>query len=136
MDGGQDEVVTIREEEVSSYIAYSLQQVLDESSETRPKSSVFYQHRDSFHELRSKCNMTEPQYISSLSRCDRWEAKGGKSGALFAKSRDTRLIIKEINQAEFESFAKFGPMYFEYMKKANKTFLTKIYGLYKVRSSY
>ncbi|CAF2314256.1 unnamed protein product [Brassica rapa] len=132
MDGGQDEVVTIREEEVSSYIAYSLQQVHDESSESRPKSSVFCQHRDSFHELRSKCNMTESQYISSLSRCDTWEAKGGKSGALFAKSRDTRLIIKEINQAEFESFAKFGPMYFEYMKEANKTFLTKIYGVYKV----
>ncbi|KAJ0244927.1 hypothetical protein HA466_0184430 [Hirschfeldia incana] len=134
MDGGQDEVVTIREDEVSSYIAYSLQHVHDESSEIL--SSVFCQHRDRFHELRSKCNMTEPQYISSLSRCERWDAKGGKSGALFAKSRDTRLIIKEINKAEFESFGNFAPMYFDYMNEAKKTFLAKVYGLYKVRSSY
>ncbi|KAJ4901043.1 phosphatidylinositol-4-phosphate 5-kinase family protein [Raphanus sativus] len=134
MDGGQDEVVTIREEEVSSYIAYSLQQVEvhDESSESRPKNPVFCQHRESFLELSRDCNMTEPHYISSLSRCDRWDAKGGKSGAIFSKSRDTRLIIKEINQAEFNSFDNFGPMYFKYMKEAKKTFLAKIYGLYKV----
>ncbi|WZZ56654.1 hypothetical protein YC2023_056761 [Brassica napus] len=43
------------------------------------------------------------QYISSFIRCDRWEAKGGKRRALFDKSRDTRWIIKEINQPYLKS---------------------------------
>lgn len=76
----------------------------------------------------------EEQYIRSLSRCNRWEAKGGKSRAVFAKTKDKRFIVKEINKTEYESFALFGPKYFEYLSDPNKkTCLTKIFGMYEVK---
>lgn len=42
-----------------------------------------------------------------LNWCDTWDAKGEKSGTIFAMTRDKRLIVKEISKAEFDSFAGF-----------------------------
>ncbi|EFH42198.1 hypothetical protein ARALYDRAFT_918343 [Arabidopsis lyrata subsp. lyrata] len=65
--------------------------------------------------------------------CESFTAKGGKSGAVFAKTKDKRFIVKEINKTEYESFALFGPKYFEYLSDPNKkTCLTKIFGMYEV----
>ncbi|XP_059280352.1 putative 1-phosphatidylinositol-3-phosphate 5-kinase FAB1D isoform X1 [Lycium ferocissimum] len=100
------------------------------------KYSVTCLYASEFSHLRGRCCPSEVDYIASLSRCRKWDAKGGKSKSLFAKTLDDRLIIKEIQRTEFDSFLKFGPNYFEYMEqcyeKGNQTCLAKVLGIYQV----
>nr|GEV09515.1 putative 1-phosphatidylinositol-3-phosphate 5-kinase FAB1D [Tanacetum cinerariifolium] len=90
-----------------------------------------------FLDLRGQCGLSEIDYISSLSRCKRWDAKGGKSKSFFAKTLDDRFIIKEIKNTEFCSFLGFASNYFGYMnqcfKLGNQTCLAKILGIYQVK---
>ncbi|XP_009764024.1 putative 1-phosphatidylinositol-3-phosphate 5-kinase FAB1D isoform X1 [Nicotiana sylvestris] len=100
------------------------------------KYSVMCLYASHFSRLRGRCCPSEVDYIASLSRCRKWNAKGGKSKSLFAKTLDDRFIIKEILRAEFDSFLKFGHSYFEYMEqcyeKGNQTCLAKVLGIYQV----
>ncbi|XP_038697035.1 putative 1-phosphatidylinositol-3-phosphate 5-kinase FAB1D [Tripterygium wilfordii] len=102
------------------------------------KYSVICLYANQFHDLRSRCCPSEFDYIASLSRCKNWDAKGGKSGSIFAKTLDDRFIIKEIKKTEFESFVKFAPHYFKYMNQSfdsgNQTCLAKVLGIYQVTS--
>ncbi|KAF2589772.1 hypothetical protein F2Q70_00041937 [Brassica cretica] len=91
---------------ISNYIAFVLR--------TKSGSPGFSLHEECFLELRTKSNYPETDYIASLSHCDKWEAKGGKSGAYFARSIDQMLIIKEIKKDEFDYFSTtVGKKYFE-----------------------
>lgn len=100
------------------------------------KYSVIILYAEKFRDLRKDCCLSELDFIASLSRCKFWDAKGGKSKSLFAKTLDERLIIKEIKKTEYESFMKFANNYFEYMKQSfklgNQTCLAKILGIYQV----
>ncbi|KAL8159244.1 hypothetical protein V2J09_000781 [Rumex salicifolius] len=100
------------------------------------KYTVVCVHVNEFRNLRKRCCPSEIDYIASLSRCKIWDAKGGKSKSLFAKTLDDRLIIKEIKRTEFDSFIKFAPAYFHHMEQAfesgNQTCLAKILGIYQV----
>ncbi|XP_009589126.1 putative 1-phosphatidylinositol-3-phosphate 5-kinase FAB1D isoform X1 [Nicotiana tomentosiformis] len=100
------------------------------------KYSVLCLYASQFRRLRDRWCTSEVDYIASLSRCRSWDAKGGKSKSLFAKTVDDRFIIKEIKRAEFDSFLKFATQYFEYMdqchEKRNQTCLAKILGIYQV----
>lgn len=49
-----------------------------------------------FVDLRSRCGLSELDFIAALSQCKPWDAKGGKSKAFFAKTIDGRFIINEI----------------------------------------
>ena len=60
------------------------------------------------------------RYIRSLSRCFTWLAKGGKSGSKFCKTKDDRLILKQMSQPEIKSFVEFAPNLFEYVTSAQK----------------
>ncbi|KAG8660738.1 hypothetical protein MANES_02G188400v8 [Manihot esculenta] len=99
------------------------------------KYSVICLYAKQFRDLRSCCCRSEVDYIASLSRCRNWDAKGGKSKSFFAKTLDERFIIKEIKKTEFESFVKFAPDYFKYMKESfelgNQTCLAKVLGIYQ-----
>ncbi|KAG6470156.1 hypothetical protein ZIOFF_071213 [Zingiber officinale] len=90
-----------------------------------------------FYTLRKKCCPSELVYITSLSRCKKWDAQGGKSKAFFAKTLDNRLIIKQIKKTELDSFLKFGPDYFKHVfhsfDSGSQTCLAKILGMYQVR---
>ncbi|CAG8501415.1 14331_t:CDS:10 [Gigaspora rosea] len=89
---------------------------------------------DQFDSLRRKCGC-ESTYIQSLSRCIKWDSSGGKSGSAFLKTRDDRLVMKQISRNEVDAFLKFAPKYFEYMSKALidlPTVLTKIFGFYRI----
>ncbi|KAH0866517.1 hypothetical protein HID58_083728 [Brassica napus] len=91
---------------ISNYIAFVLR--------TKSGSPGFSLHEECFLELRTKSNYPETDYIASLSHCDKWEAKGGKSGAYFARSIDQMLIIKDIKKDEFDYFSTtVGKKYFE-----------------------
>ncbi|EEF29076.1 phosphatidylinositol-4-phosphate 5-kinase, putative [Ricinus communis] len=100
------------------------------------KYSVISLYENQFRDLRSRCCPSEVHYIASLSRCRNWDAKGGKSKCVFAKTLDDRFIIKEIKKTEFESFVKFAPHYFKYMNESfelgNQTCLAKVLGIYQV----
>lgn len=100
------------------------------------KYSVACLYASHFVDLRKQCGLSEPEYIASLSRCANWDAKGGKSKSLFAKTLDDRFIIKEIKKTEFHSFVEFASDYFKYMSQCfelgNQTCLAKILGIYKV----
>ncbi|KAF8018264.1 hypothetical protein BT93_H3225 [Corymbia citriodora subsp. variegata] len=100
------------------------------------KYSVVCLYANEFRDLRSYCCPSEVDFIASLSRCRNWDAKGGKSKSIFAKTLDDRFIIKEIKKTEFDSFEKFAPHYFKYMKQSyesgNQTCLAKVLGIYQV----
>jgi 1-phosphatidylinositol-3-phosphate 5-kinase len=100
------------------------------------KYSVACLYANEFRDLRSRCCPSEVDYIASLSRCRNWDAKGGKSKSLFAKTLDDRFIIKEIKKTEFDSFMKFARDYFKYMTQSfelgNQTCLAKVLGIYQV----
>ncbi|XP_047322028.1 putative 1-phosphatidylinositol-3-phosphate 5-kinase FAB1D isoform X2 [Impatiens glandulifera] len=102
----------------------------------KAKYSVQCVYAHQFRDLRNYCCPSELHYIASLGRCRNWDAKGGKSKSFFAKTLDDRFIIKEIKRTEFESFWKFAPDYFKYMKDCvelgNQTCLAKILGVYQV----
>lgn len=40
----------------------------------------------------------ESAFIASMCRCRRWESRGGKSNAYFAKTRDDRYIVKSLSK--------------------------------------
>ncbi|KAK4788753.1 hypothetical protein SAY86_020072 [Trapa natans] len=105
-------------------------------SMTKGKYSVVCPYADQFQDLRSRCCPSEVDFIASLSRCKNWDAKGGKSKSVFAKTLDDRFIIKEIKKTEFESFEKFAPLYFKHMLESfqigNQTCLAKVLGIYQV----
>lgn len=103
------------------------------------KFSVTCYFAKQFHALRKKCCPSEVDFVRSLSRCKRWSAQGGKSNAYFAKSLDERLIIKQVQKTELESFEEFAPEYFKYLTESlssgSPTCLAKILGIYQVSSS-
>lgn len=78
----------------------------------------------------------EESFIRSLSRCVRWEARGGKSGSNFCKTKDDRFILKEMSRLEMDSFLNFAPNYYNYVKNcfeySNPTLLCKIFGVFRV----
>lgn len=101
------------------------------------KYSVVCIHAKQFNDLRKQCFPSkETAYILSLGRCKKWNAQGGKSKALFAKTLDNRFIIKEINKTELTSFLEFAPEYFKHvsgsLSSGSQTCLAKIFGIYQV----
>ncbi|KAB8107071.1 hypothetical protein EE612_041638 [Oryza sativa] len=105
----------------------------------RGKYSVTSIYAKQFQDLRKKCCPSELAYITSLSRCKKWDAQGGKSKAFFAKTVDDRFIIKQIKKTEFESFIKFAPDYFKHvyhsLDTGSQTCLAKILGIYQVKQT-
>jgi 1-phosphatidylinositol-3-phosphate 5-kinase len=102
----------------------------------KDKYSITVVYDNRFFALRKKCCLSELAYITSLSRCKKWNAQGGKSKAYFAKTTDDRFIIKQIKKTEFESFIKFAPDYFKHvyhsLDTGSQTCLAKILGIYQV----
>lgn len=105
----------------------------------KSKYSVVCINAKQFYDLRKRCCPSELAYISSLSRCKKWDAQGGKSKAFFAKSMDERFIIKQIKKTELDSFLKFAPDYFKHITMSldtgSQTCLAKILGIYQVRQN-
>jgi len=81
-------------------------------------------------------NAMNEDFILSLIRCNRWDAKGGKSGSTFSKTHDDRYILKEVSSNELKSFLGVALLYFEYQSNAlfeqMPTILAKIYGVYSI----
>ncbi|KAF9181930.1 hypothetical protein BGZ51_005101 [Haplosporangium sp. Z 767] len=96
-----------------------------------------------FDTLRRRCGIHQ-NYVQSLSRCNNWNANGGKSKSSFYKTKDDRFVVKQMvsswNIAEKDELLKFAPKYFDYMERAHEapTVLAKIFGFYtfKIKNGY
>ncbi|CEG72455.1 Putative 1-phosphatidylinositol-3-phosphate 5-kinase [Rhizopus microsporus] len=90
---------------------------------------------EQFDALRRNCGCDE-SYIMSLASCIKWDSSGGKSGSAFLKTKDDRLLMKQMSRYELDAFLGFAPAYFQYMSEAFfselPTALAKIFGFYSI----
>ncbi|KAH8700855.1 putative 1-phosphatidylinositol-3-phosphate 5-kinase [Talaromyces proteolyticus] len=94
---------------------------------------VFY--AEQFDALRRKCGVAD-RIVESLSRCAKWDSKGGKTKSLFLKTLDDRFVLKSLSQIETQAFLKFAPAYFQIMSEALfhelPSAIAKMCGFYQV----
>ena len=94
---------------------------------------IFY--AEQFDALRRKCGVSE-RIVESLSRCLKWDSKGGKTKSVFLKTLDDRLVLKSISPIETQAFLKFAPAYFQIMSEALfhelPTVIAKMLGFYQI----
>ncbi|KAA8628563.1 hypothetical protein SMACR_04978 [Sordaria macrospora] len=72
---------------------------------------------EQFDALRRKCGVGD-RIVESLSRCLKWDSKGGKTKSVFLKTLDDRLVMKSLSPIETSAFLGFAPVYFEFMAQA------------------
>ncbi|KAI9842668.1 MAG: 1-phosphatidylinositol-3-phosphate 5-kinase [Thelocarpon superellum] len=94
---------------------------------------VFY--AEQFDAVRRKCGVAD-RVVESLSRCVKWDSKGGKSRSVFLKTLDQRLLLKSLSAVETQAFLKFAPAYFQIMSEALfhelPTVIAKMLGFYQI----
>jgi 1-phosphatidylinositol-3-phosphate 5-kinase len=95
---------------------------------------IFY--AQSFDALRRKCGVAE-RFVESLSRCSKWDSKGGKSKSIFLKTLDDRFVLKSLSTVEVQAFFKFAPNYFAFthqnLFKSLPSVIAKMFGLFQVQ---
>ncbi|KAL5726683.1 1-phosphatidylinositol-3-phosphate 5-kinase [Ranunculus cassubicifolius] len=120
----------------SPHFRTSFEDEYSSSSVGKVKFSVTCYFASQFDALRKTCLSNDLDFIRSLSRCNRWNAQGGKSNVYFAKSFDDRFIIKQVTKTELDSFEEFAPQYFKYLTESlnsgSPTCLAKVLGIYQV----
>lgn len=104
-----------------------------ESGSTRLWCKILF--AEQFDALRRTCGC-DVSVVESLSRCFKWDSSGGKSGSAFLKTRDHRLVVKQLSRFEMDAFSKFAPQYFAYMSQClstgRRTALAKIFGCFRI----
>lgn len=94
---------------------------------------IFY--AEQFDALRRKCGVSE-RIVESLSRCLKWDSKGGKTKSVFLKTLDDRLVLKSLSPIETSAFLRFAPGYFSIMAEALfhdlPSVIAKMLGFYQV----
>lgn len=100
----------------------------------RAQCKIFY--AQSFDALRRKCGVAD-RFVESLSRCSKWDSKGGKSKSLFLKTLDERFVLKSLSPVEVQAFFRFGPNYFAFthqnLFKGLPSVIAKMFGLFQVQ---
>ncbi|KAK0552680.1 Mitochondrial distribution and morphology protein 12 [Tilletia horrida] len=103
------------------------------SGSTKFFCKIFF--AEQFDALRRRCGCSE-SFIESLARCVKWDSIGGKSGSAFLKTKDDRLVVKQLSRAEMDGFSKFAPSYFQYLAsclfKDRPTTLAKVFGCFRI----
>jgi 1-phosphatidylinositol-3-phosphate 5-kinase len=95
---------------------------------------IFY--AQSFDALRRKCGVAD-RFVESLSRCSKWDSKGGKSKSIFLKTLDDRFVLKSLSPIEVQAFFRFAPNYFAFthqnLFKGLPSVIAKMFGLFQVQ---
>lgn len=90
---------------------------------------------EQFDSMRQICGVAD-RYIESMSRCMKFDSKGGKSKSIFLKTLDDRFVIKSLSQPETQSFLKFAPNYFQLMAQTfyhdMPSVIAKMLGFYQI----
>lgn len=99
----------------------------------RAHTKIFY--AESFDALRRKTGVAD-RFVESLSRCLKWDSKGGKTKSIFLKTLDDRFVLKSLSQVEVNAFFKFAPNYFAFMHQnlfhSLPSVIAKMMGLFQV----
>jgi 1-phosphatidylinositol-3-phosphate 5-kinase len=94
---------------------------------------IFY--AEQFDAVRRKCGAGD-RIVESLSRCLKWDSKGGKTKSVFLKTLDDRLVLKSLSPIETQAFLRFAPAYFNIMAEALfhdlPTVIAKMLGFYQI----
>ena len=94
---------------------------------------IFY--AEQFDAVRRKCGVAE-RIVESLSRCLKWDSKGGKTKSVFLKTLDDRFVLKSLSPIETQAFLKFAPAYFRVMSEALfhalPSVIAKMLGFYQI----
>lgn len=118
VDGASDSEAFISEEELEKSLLRAtgthLKYQFTEGS-CKMLCKIFY--AEQFDALRRKCGAAD-RIIESLSRCLKWDSKGGKTKSVFLKTLDDRLVMKSLSPIETSAFLRFAPAYFNIMAEA------------------
>ncbi len=94
---------------------------------------IFY--AEQFDALRRKCGIAD-RFVESISRCLKWDSKGGKTKSVFLKTLDDRFVLKSLSPIETQAFLRFAPAYFrfvsEYFFHELPSCIAKMLGFYQV----
>ena len=94
---------------------------------------IFY--AEQFDAVRLRCGV-DHRIVESLSRCLKWDSKGGKTKSVFLKTLDDRLVLKSLSHVETQTFLRFAPSYFEFMGSALfhelPSCIAKMLGFYQI----
>ncbi|KAG7251994.1 hypothetical protein CRUP_003528, partial [Coryphaenoides rupestris] len=106
-------------------------------SDTNGKFYCRIYYAEEFHKMHDEImESSEDDFVRSLSHCVNWQARGGKSGAVFYATEGDRFILKQMPRLEVHSFPDFAPCYFTYITGAvqqkRPTALAKILGIYRI----
>lgn len=96
--------------ETSSHLKYQFNE-----GSARMLVKIFY--AEQFDALRRKCGVAD-RIVESLSRCLKFDSKGGKTKSVFLKTQDDRLMMKSLSPIETSAFLRFAPSYFGIMAEA------------------
>ncbi|KAH6620502.1 hypothetical protein C7974DRAFT_399858 [Boeremia exigua] len=100
----------------------------------KAQCKIFY--AQSFDALRRKCGVAD-RFVESLSRCSKFESKGGKSKSIFLKTLDDRFILKSLSPIEVQAFFRFAPNYFAFthqnLFRQLPSVIAKMFGLFQVQ---
>ncbi|MBN3280771.1 FYV1 kinase, partial [Polyodon spathula] len=84
-------------------------------------------YAEEFHKMREEIMESRADdFIRSLAHCVNWQARGGKSGAVFYATEDDRFILKQMPRLEVQSFLDFAPHYFTYITGAVQQKVTEV----------
>jgi 1-phosphatidylinositol-3-phosphate 5-kinase len=124
----QAEVETSLLRATGTHLAYSF---VDASA--RMQCKIFF--AEQFDAVRRKCGVAD-RIVESLSRCLKWDSKGGKTKSVFLKTLDDRLVLKSLSPIETQAFLKFAPAYFNIMAEALfhdlPSVIAKLLGFYQI----
>ena len=94
---------------------------------------IFY--AEQFDAVRRKCGVSE-RIVESLSRCMKWDSKGGKTKSVFLKTLDDRFVLKSLAPIETQAFLRFAPAYFRIMSESLfhelPSVIAKMLGFYQI----
>jgi 1-phosphatidylinositol-3-phosphate 5-kinase len=104
-----------------------------ENRGVKAQCKIFY--AESFDALRRKTGVSD-RFVESLSRCLKWDSKGGKTKSLFLKTLDDRFVLKSLSPIEVNAFFKFAPDYFSFVHAilydGLPSVIAKMFGLFQV----
>ena len=94
---------------------------------------IFY--AEQFDAVRKTCGVAD-RIVESLTRCLKWDSKGGKSKSVFLKTLDDRFVLKSLQASETQAYLKFAPAYFQIMSEVFfrelPSVIAKMLGFYQV----
>ena len=140
----QDELVNSKESFLGSDEPVEVERSLNRSTGTHLKfqfqegsakmlCKVFF--AEQFDALRRKCGVSE-RIVESLSRCLKWDSKGGKTKSVFLKTLDDRFVLKSLSPIETQAFLRFAPAYFQIMSESLfhdlPSVIAKMLGFYQI----